>query len=151
MYSWSFKWLWAECLVASAGLFLLAHMALPAEKDLSMVKGVVNHVELTSRRKLGGFYDLTVKTPEGGEDRILIGRSVAPEPSIRALVGHNIAAGVNWSDVAVQFESADDSDGIAENVWKSAAERSRNYSIGGMIALALGLFLGLAGLILRLR
>ena len=151
MYSWSFKWLWAECLVASAGLFLLAHMALPAAKDLSTVKGVVDHVGLTSRKGLGSFYDLTVKTPAGGEDRVLIERTVAPEPSIRALTGRSIAVGVNWSNEAVQFESDEDPNGIARNIGKSAAERSRNYSIGGMIALALGLFLGLAGLVLRPR
>lgn len=151
MFTWSFKWLWAQCLAASAGLFLLAHLALPAATDLTMVRGNVEQVGLISRKGLGSFYELTVKSADGERERVLIDRAVAPEQTIRTLTGHKIKAMVNWSSDAVQFESTGDPGTIAENVRSFANARNRNFSVGGAIALAVGVFLGLASLILNSR
>lgn len=137
--------------MASAGLFLLGHMALPAANDLTAVSGNVEQVGLISRKGLGSFYELTVKTPGGEQDRVLIGRTAAPEQTVRALTGHDITAKVNWSDEAVQLEAAGDPGEIAEKVQTFAMERNRNFNLGGATALAIGVFLGLASLILYHR
>ena len=137
--------------MVSAGLFLLGHMALPAAKDLTTVKGIVEQVGLISRKGLGSFYELTVKTANGEKDRVLIGRAVAPEQTVRALTGHKIAAMVNWSSEAVHFESVEDPGTIAENVRTSAIQRNRDFSVSAALVLAVGIFLGLAHLILRMR
>ena len=68
MFSWSFKWLWAQCLLASAGLFLLGQMAFPASKDLTTVSGKVEHVGVIYVKGVGSFYELSVRAPDGGQD-----------------------------------------------------------------------------------
>ena len=137
--------------MASVGLFLLGHMALPAAKDLTLVKGDVEQVGMISRKGLGSFYDLTVRTPDGEQSRVLIHREVAPEEMMRSLIGHSIAAEVNWSSEAVRLETDGAAGNIAENVQASAIGAQRTYDIIGALALALGIFLGFAYLILNGR
>lgn len=151
MFSWDFKWLWAQCLVISAGMFLLGYLALPPAKNLVRVTGKVEQVGLTSRKGLGGVWRLVLATPNGGENEVLIDWRAVPEQTARALVGKDIAVDVNWSSKAVTFESASDEGIIAENVRRLAAEGRAHYDMGGAAALALGIFLGFAGLIFKMR
>ena len=44
MSSWISKRLWEQCLMASAGLFLLGHMAHPPATNLTAVSGKVAQV-----------------------------------------------------------------------------------------------------------
>ena len=151
MFSWSFKWLWAQCLLASAGLFLLGHMAFPAAKDLATVSGKVEHVGVIYVKGVGSFYELSVRVPDGGQDRVLIDRRAAPEATAQALSGQEISADVNWSSRAVRFKSAGDTGSRFAAVPALAAQSSRNFILGGAVALCIGVFLGLAGLVLRMR
>jgi hypothetical protein len=151
MFSWSFKWLWAQCLLASAGLFLLGWMAVPAAKDLTQIAGQVEQVNVISRKGLGSFYELTVTTPGGEQDRVLIDHDGVRNEAMHALIGHRIVAEINWSSEAVDFETDDPSTSIAKNVRSTALGSQQTFDALGIAALALGIFLGLAALILSPR
>ncbi len=151
MFSWDIKWLWVQCLVISAGMFLLGYLELPPAKDLVRVTGKVEQVGLTSRKGLGGVWRLILATPNGGRDEVLIDWRAVPEQTARALAGDDIAVDVNWSSKAVTFESASDAGAISKNVERLAAQGRAHYDTGGAVALALGIFLALAGLISKMR
>lgn len=142
MFSWSFKWLWAQCLVASAGLFLLGHMELPDAKSLSIVSGSVESVRVISRKGLGSSNELTVRTADGAQDRVLIARDDLINDAVQGLVGRNVTASVNWSSEAVEFETEGDPSGLAEAVRASASREKKIYDTMAWIALAIGLSLG---------
>ena len=82
---------------------------------------------------------------------VLIDRQATPEASAQALSGQEVSADVNWSSEAVRFESARDTGSSFATVPALAAQSSRNYNLGGTVALCIGVFLSLAGLVLRMR
>ena len=120
-------------------------------KKPATVTGDVAQIDVISRKGMDSFYELTVKTPEGEQDRVLIPRAVAPEPSVHALKGYAITAQVNWSSQAIKFESAADPGTIAPNVRTFAEHRNTSFNRMGTIALAAEIFPALAGLILNMR
>lgn len=149
MFTFSWKWLWAQCLCIAAGLFLLGYLTMPGSESLSHVTGRIEHVDTISRKGLGRFYQLTVKSVQGEESQVLIARDVAPEPAMRGLVGQSIAADVNWSSEAITAEMHGGGEAIARKAGQSAIRRKQRYDNIGGIAFAIGIFLGLAGLILN--
>lgn len=151
MFSWSFKWLWAQCLVVAGGFFLLGHMTLPNAGSLTEVKGNVEKVGMVSRKGLGGFYELTVSASDGEQDRVLVSRGVAVEETIQKLLGHTITAEVNWSSEAVQLSTDGDVGFNPDSVRTWAAATKKSYDNIGLVALFVGVFLGLATFGLRLR
>lgn len=151
MFSWSIKWLWAQCLAISAGLFLLGHMVMPGPAGLYAVSGIVTNVSTISRKGLGSFYDLGIDGADGTQHRILLDRSVATQSAVQSLVGASVSAKVNASAEAVELAVPADAGGMAGKVRAAAQARSGNFSLGGAIALAIGIFLGLATLILHRR
>ena len=151
MFSWSFRWLWVQCLAVSAGLFLLAHMAVPGAADLSTVSGTVESVGAISRKGLGGYWELNVRADSGDADRVLVRRDAVSEADMRSLIGHPVTAGVNWSAEAVRFAIPEDPAHLGQTIEAAALASGRMWSGMAAVALALGIFLGLVRLILSLR
>lgn len=141
MFSWSFKWLWFQCLIAAAGLFLLGHMALPGPQSLAIVSGRVESVRVVSRKGIGSSNELTVSSADGSQHRVLIVRDDSINAAVQHLVGRDITAGVNWSSVAVEFKASGDPGGLAETVHASAARSQTIYNTLGWVALVIGLSL----------
>ena len=151
MFSWSSNWRWAQCLVASAGLFLLGHLELPDAKSLSIVSGSVESIRVISRKGLGSSNELTVRTADGAQDRVLIARDDLINAAVQGLVGRDVTASVNWSSEAVEFETEGDPSGLAEVVRASASREKKIYDTMAWIALAIGLSLGAVMLTRALR
>lgn len=151
MFTWSFKWLWAQCLVAAAGLFLLGYIELPDVKSLSIVSGSVESVRVISRKGLGSSNELTVRTADGAQNRVLIARDDLINDAVQGLVGRNVTASVNWSSEAVEFETEGDPGGLAQAVCATAIRGKRMYDAMAWIALAIGISLAAVMLIVARR
>jgi hypothetical protein len=145
MFSWSFKWLWAQCLVVAAGLFLLGAMRVPSEGSLTQISGTVDHVGLRARKGLGSFYTLALHDADGAPAEILIDRGALNETAVRRLIGKHVTAKVNWSSEAISLEDAPAD--IAEQVSASAKAAGRQYTLLGLAAMLIGLGFGAATLL----
>ena len=143
MFSFSFRWLWAQCLAISAGFFLLGYMALPKADSQHAIAGHVTDVSVISRKGLGGFYEVALQTDDGAPDRVLIRRSVVDQGTVRGLIGHHITAHVNWSsdatDLAVEGSAGFDPDRVRLS---SESARAR-YEFLAVIFAGAGIALGL--------
>ena len=58
MFSWSFKWLWAQCLFIGMAFFFLGSIALPDARDLTNVEGRITQVGIKYRKGIGSYYTL---------------------------------------------------------------------------------------------
>ena len=99
VFSWSVQWIWAQFLLVAAGLFLLAHLALPDADGLTVVQGTVEQVRQVSRKNVGSFHELQVRSADGRIDPVLVGRNSATLASMQALVGRTITARVSGAEV----------------------------------------------------
>ena len=142
MFSWSLKWLWAQCLVAAALLFLLSHITLPDLAALAPVKGSVTEVGSISRKGIGGYYELNVRSEEGNAQRVLVSRRVASEAVMQSLIGRPITARINISSEAVELSVA----GVAglnfDAAHSVAAAQNRQYDMLGWTAMICALLSG---------
>jgi hypothetical protein len=143
MFSFSFRWLWAQSLTISAGLFLLGYMTLPkADAQLSNA-GHVSDISVISRKGLGSYYELILQTDSGRPDRVLIRRNVADESVVRGLIGHRVSAHVNWSSDATDLQVEGDSRFDANKVRQSAESIKARYDLLAVIFAGAGIALGL--------
>ena len=134
----------------AVGFFLLGYMAMPGSGNLSHIDGRIEQVSHPYYRKgIGSYYQLSVRTAQGEELPVLVSRDVAPEPAMRGLVGQSIAADVNWSSEAIAAEMHGYGEAIARKAGLSAIRRKQQYDNFGGIAFAIGVFLGLASLIIN--
>ncbi len=146
MFCFSWNWLWAQCLAIAAGLFLLSYMAVPGGAHRSQVAGTIAQIETTSRKGKGALFELTVREADGGTQAVLIADEVAPEPAVRALVGREIVAEVNWSGEAVAARIVGGSADFDRNAGQAAQRRHAGLAFMGTIAIVLGIVLGIARL-----
>jgi hypothetical protein len=103
MFSFSPRWLWAQCIAVGAAFLLLNHMALPGPGERTLVVGSVEEISIVSRKSLGSFHELVVRTEEGGTDTVLFPYHVAPSEQVRTLVGAHISAHVTTSSKAIDL------------------------------------------------
>lgn len=143
MFSFSIKWIWAQCLAVGAGLLLLAHVAVPGSGNLTLVQGTVEGIGTISRKGLGSYYELRLRTEGGNAERVLIGRRDAPEDTMQRLIGRTITARVNWSSEAVEISARGLSEELS-GIRSSASARSSGYRLAGWIAIIIGLLAGAA-------
>lgn len=146
MFSWSLKWIWAQCLLIGAGLFLLAHMAAPNSSSLTTVRGTLEEIGSRSRKGLGSFYELRLITAGGQIERVLVGRNDVASSSVQRLVGRKIVARVNGSSEVIDLIIDCDGSEVISSVNSSATSRSRSFNMVGWIATILGLIVGAATL-----
>lgn len=142
MFSWSINWLWAQCLVVGAGFFLLSHLADPGPGNLTVVRGTVEEIGSTSRKGLGSFYELRLKTDDGQMERVLVARRDVAANAMQKLVGRHIRARVNWSSEAIDLTTTRDASSVLSEENSSATARRRDYNLVGGIATLLGLVIG---------
>jgi hypothetical protein len=148
MFSFSLRWLWAQCLLVGAGFYLLGWLAHPGPGKTSYVAGKVENVAVISRKGLGSFYELQVLSDDGDQQRVLIARRVAPEAMARGLVGHSISAHVNLSSEAIDF-ATDGYTGVdASRVRQAAQGEAENYDRLAFLFGTLGIAIGLATIVL---
>jgi hypothetical protein len=145
MFSFSIKWLWAQCLMIGAGLFLLGQLKLPDESSLSTVSGRIVAAHPVSRKGLNPVYELVLDKPGGGQERLLIARSTVAESALPALIGKELEARVNWSAEAVSLNSGPTE--LAERIAAQANASKRWFDLSGIFAVVLGLSLGAATLL----
>ena len=143
MFSFSIKWIWAQCLAVGAGLLLLAHVAVPNSENLTLVQGMVEGIGTISRKGLGSYYELRLRNERGNAERVLVGRRDVSEDTMHRLIGRTITARVNWSSEAVEFRARGLNEELS-GVHSSASARSSNYSLAGWIAIIIGLLAGAA-------
>jgi hypothetical protein len=143
MFSFSIRWIWAQCLAIGAGLLLLAHVAVPGPGNLTLVQGTVEAIGTISRKGLGSFYELRLRTESGNAERVLIGHRDVPQETVQRLIGRTITARVNWSSEAVEFSAAGLSHELS-GAHSSASARSSSYSFAGWIAIIIGVLAGAA-------
>jgi hypothetical protein len=143
LFSFSIRWIWAQCLAVGAGLLLLAHVAVPGSGNLALVQGTVEGIGTISRKGLGSYYELRLRTESGNAERVLIGRRDVPEDTMQRLIGRTITARVNWSSEAVEISARGLSVELS-GVHSSASARSSSYSFAGWIAIIIGLLAGAA-------
>jgi hypothetical protein len=148
MFSWSLKWLWAQCLMVAAGLFLLSAMRVPADGSLTQVSGTVDHVGTRSRKGLGSVYIVDLREADGASAEVLIPRDAVTAAEAQRLIGKHLSARVNWSSQAITLKGA--SADIDERVAASAQAAGRQLDIMGYVALMLGFGLGVATLVFGL-
>jgi hypothetical protein len=143
MFSFSFRWLWAQSLVVSAGFFLLGYMTLPKADSRLPIAGPVEDVYVISRKGLGSYYELGIRTDSGAHERVLIRRDIAEEGVVRGLIGHRISAHVNWSSDATDLEVEGDPGFDAQLVRQSAESTKAGYDRLAVIFAGAGMALGL--------
>ena len=143
MFSFSLRWLWAQSLVVSAGFFLLGYLAMPTASSKNSVAGLVKDVAVISRKGLGSYYELTLRSDGGEPDRILMARDIAEETVVRGLIGHRIAAHVNWSSVATDVEVEGSTRFEADSVRRSAESAKVRYDSLSLIFAGAGMAIGL--------
>lgn len=137
--------------MVGAGLFLLAHIALPSPSNLTMVRGTVEEIGSISRKGLGSYYELRLRTEDGHAERVLVARRDVAAEVMQRLVGRQITARVNWSSEAIDLTTNGDLSTELSAVNSSVMARSHNDNVAGWIATILGLLFGAVTLALKLN
>ena len=149
MFCWSINWLWAQCLAVGAGFFLLSYLAVPGSGNLTVVQGTVEEIGSISRKGLGSFYELRLKTDDGQMERVLVARHDVAATAMQKLLGRKIRARVNWSSEAIDLTATGDASSVLSGENSSTTARRRYYNLAGAIATLLGLLIGAVTLMLN--
>lgn len=95
MFAWSFRSLWAHCLIIAGGCFLLGSMASPAdEASLQTVSGVVERAGDVYRKGSGSFHILDLRLSDGDHREVKLKSAAATKVAMQALVGGKVIARV---------------------------------------------------------
>lgn len=141
MFSFSFRWLWAQCLAIAVGLVLLGYLAAPGDDALSTVSGRVESVGSVSRKGLGTYYRLAIVSADGRNDEVLVARGASTDGAMQGLIGAVIIARVDWSGSASQITRLDGSSVDSGKLRSTLNATRRTFFSFAALAALLGLAL----------